>query len=731
MKKIIFNEYKTAGIVFLFLLGGMLSPAHAQWTGTNPLVTAGNIQIGNTLTFNATGNPYIFTGMGTVELNRYLHLLNSANAASASGLKAGGILISDSYNYAYPGKNDLVVKGAVGIGTPTLEESLNVNGNINVTGSYIRFPHAYGDLNDGKIGNSMFAQGLNMVGINNDNTYRKIRVWGEITQQQNDGINTWAGENNFTGNINMPATNATGTAGVFKMNGFPFIHRKGISNTFMGTYAGNGMSFATNTGYSNSAFGHTAMYSITSGNDNVAMGYRAMYFLTTGVGNVAIGASALMFANTQSGNIAIGRLAQESNNAGSNNVAIGQVALRQNTNGSGNVAIGGTAGFGINGQNNTVCIGRMAGSSMYAGNNKILIGNEVNDLGIGDNQLNIGNWIYGNNGNIGIGVSSPTVKLDVAGTIKATSIELTNGLILNNYLPRYNSWGATGDGGAAITNDNNAFKALMMVGNYSFGSGLRHVKIFDRLILPNGLDNRKLVLYDNDPAMGSHAYYGLGIQAAEQRYNVPDGAKHAFTVSGSEALSINNNGVRSNQDVWLNSVFPSLYLQQTGVASPRRASLRLSSQTYNDGAPNAASKAMFEMWKTGNAALGWEVKWKYPTDDANRQTYMVAQELCISAGSTCDYVFKEEYKLRSIEELEAFITENKHLPGVKNDKEVKQAGMISLNELTSSLLEKVEELSLYTIQLNKKIKELSSGNEALKKLEQRIAELEQSAAPKK
>lgn len=79
-------------------------------------------------------SPYIFTGTGPTELNRYISLLNSPSAQSASGLKAGGVLVSDSYNYANPGKNDLIVKGKVSIGTPTTSSTngytLAVNGKI-------------------------------------------------------------------------------------------------------------------------------------------------------------------------------------------------------------------------------------------------------------------------------------------------------------------------------------------------------------------------------------------------------------------------------------------------------------------------------------------------------------------------------------------------------------------------------------------------------------------------
>ena len=89
------------------------------------------LDIRGNILLDAGGNATIFTGTGTSELNRYLNLLNSPNKTSASGLKAGGILVSDSYAYANPGKNDLIVKGNVGIGTAsTFGYKLAVNGAI-------------------------------------------------------------------------------------------------------------------------------------------------------------------------------------------------------------------------------------------------------------------------------------------------------------------------------------------------------------------------------------------------------------------------------------------------------------------------------------------------------------------------------------------------------------------------------------------------------------------------
>jgi hypothetical protein len=81
------------------------------------------------IVIEAFGSPAVFTGAGTTDAGRFVQLLNSPRAPSASGLKAGGILCADSYAYASPGKNNLAVKGTVGIGYPDpYPYTLAVNG---------------------------------------------------------------------------------------------------------------------------------------------------------------------------------------------------------------------------------------------------------------------------------------------------------------------------------------------------------------------------------------------------------------------------------------------------------------------------------------------------------------------------------------------------------------------------------------------------------------------------
>ncbi len=91
------------------------------------------------------------------------------------------------------------------------------------------------------------------------------------------------------------------------------------------------------------------------------------------------------------------------------------------------------------------------------------------------------------------------------------------------------------------------------------------------------------------------------------------------------------------------------------------------------------------------------------------------------ATSWPDYVFDHNYDLMSLDEVENHIIENKHLPGIPPAAEVEENGF-NISDMQKRVLEKVEELTLYTIQqgkmikeLQEKVKALKAENEALKK----------------
>lgn len=78
----------------------------------------------------------------------------------------------------------------------------------------------------------------------------------------------------------------------------------------------------------------------------------------------------------------------------------------------------------------------------------------------------------------------------------------------------------------------------------------------------------------------------------------------------------------------------------------------------------------------------------------------------VTVNSTgADFVFQPGYKLNKLEDVELFIKKNHHLPEIPSAQEMTENGM-NVGELNKQLLQKVEELTLYIIELNKQIQEL-------------------------
>lgn len=190
----------------------------------------------------------------------------------------------------------------------------------------------------------------------------------------------------------------------------------------------------------------------TTGNYNTANGVGALRLNTTGAQNTANGTEALRLNTTGNQNTANGDGALRSNTTGSYNTANGNDALWSNTIGSYNTAYGMGAGYSITTGGNNTFLGRNAG---FNANQKI---NVVNSMALGDgtyttadNQVVIGNASIAQtllNGNVGIGVAIPTQKLDVAGDVNITGTYRVNGVPI-----------AVGGGTEWTTSGNNIYSA--------------------------------------------------------------------------------------------------------------------------------------------------------------------------------------------------------------------------------------------------------------------------------
>jgi hypothetical protein len=123
-------------------------------------------------------------------------------------------------------------------------------------------------------------------------------------------------------------------------------------------------------------------------------------------------------------NTTVGAGAFPNNTAGYYNTAIWQWAGYYNTTGIANTTLWYNAGYNITTWSNNIAIWYI---TMVPSNTA-------------SNQLNIGNWIYGDNGNIGIGVTSASAKLEIAGQIKITGGSPGSGKILVSDATGLASW---------------------------------------------------------------------------------------------------------------------------------------------------------------------------------------------------------------------------------------------------------------------------------------------------
>jgi len=99
-----------------------------------------------------------------------------------------------------------------------------------------------------------------------------------------------------------------------------------------------------------------------------------------------------------------------------------------------------------------------------------------------------------------------------------------------------------------------------------------------------------------------------------------------------------------------------------------------------------------------------------------------AREIKVEANGWSDFVFENTYQLPSLKEVENHIQQKGHLKDIPSAKEVEENG-IFLGQMDAKLLQKIEELTLYTIQQQKEIKYLSKK---LNELEQKLDKVEKS-----
>jgi hypothetical protein len=211
-----------------------------------------------------------------------------------------------------------------------------------------------------------------------------------------DGTTTYLSLDQSNGylslNRSLTLSNTTGSnVGVIYKGADRFMHNYGSLNTFMGLYSGN----FTLTGTDNSAFGNSALTSLTSGNFNSAFGSASLLLNNTGSRNSAIGYGSLAFNRGGLDNVAIGTEAMLGSlfltNSPSNNTAVGSRSIYSIISGEQNTAVGSQSLYSLTYGNRNTSVGYQSLFSLTTGDANSAFG----DHSLYSNSVGLFNTAFG------------------------------------------------------------------------------------------------------------------------------------------------------------------------------------------------------------------------------------------------------------------------------------------------------------------------------------------------
>ncbi|NMN37161.1 hypothetical protein [Pedobacter sp. SG918] len=197
---------------------------------------------------------------------------------------------------------------------------------------------------------------------------------------------------------------------------------------------------------------------------------------------------------------------------------------------------------------------------------------------------------------------------------------------------------------------------------------------------------------------------GIGTLNPESKLHLQDGSvfiKTLRTGSNSEYPLISG-----TQAVNGTSGHAGIYLYEDGSGGFGQASGLAFKVSVNDASPATAMLIK----ANGNIGIGTDT----PREKFSVNGNIRAREIKVEATNWPDYVFEEGYDIGTLEGLEGYIKANKHLPDMPNAKAVEANG-IAVSEMLKLQQQKIEELTLQLIEVNKKVVILQQQNQVNKK----------------
>lgn len=320
-------------------------------------------------------------------------------------------------------------------------------------------------------------------------------------------------------------------------------------------------------------------------------------------------------------------------------------------------------------------------------------------------------------GNVGIGTTSPSAKLQVNGSAKIDSmLTVKDSMIVNKTTNLKSDLKVTGaatfKNDATIKQDLKVAGNTTLIGNTVIKEGDFKIKALGDSTLPddgvlminangkvkNGGDLKSLI-YAEAPAMPCATDMNGGYIQTAPFWQASNNPQRMFLIN-TPCSPDPRLGVGVKPDAKLH-----VQLVNGSALHPLLIEKRISNN------PSVLPYKLMELDNTG---------------------LLYAREVKVNLEEWPDYVFDEAYQLMPLSELQQFIQKNNHLPNVPSACEMEEQG-INLAKSNVMLMEKVEELTLYMLQINERVKVqeqlLQQQQETIRLQQELIRKLEQQVKP--
>jgi len=318
-----------------------------------------------------------------------------------------------------------------------------------------------------------------------------------------------------------------------------------------------------------------------------------------------------------------------------------------------------------------------------AGAGKVLTSDASGQAAWTDSQWTTsGNNIYKLNGNVGIGTYNPSQRLDVNGNLKATGFMMPTGAGPGKVLTSDASGNATWANTQWTASGNNIYRST---GNVGIGTTLplarlvvSHTASVDTKIAEFiDSENRKLFFV---PKLSSSGYNPIS-SANDAGIFWSDG-------SGDGGQNLNAGFV----------IAPHKDRDITGISIDHQGNVGIGKKS----SPLAKLDVNGTLKASAIEAPSMNINTMTISTLTVTSKLWAAEIEVTNLSGWKDYVFDDDYPLMPLSQVEAFIMENRHLPGIPSEKEVMANGF-NIAEMNAILLQKIEELTLYVIKLEKEI----------------------------